>query len=239
MEAEARAVRLAVQPTARAASAPGMEAEVRAARPAARAATVEATTARSKMKGGVRPLFYAHPSPHLMLPRRLAARSRIGRIWPLMKSSPPPPRMAVSTAVPLPQGKGASWAGLDSGLTNGVEPCTHYHICRCRQRGGGHWRREVVVARSWMPQPSHGDSKVVVARSWMSQPSHSDAEMYEYDDEAEEDYEEELRPAGGARVDPLPLQPSPRVRSLDLRPPSPFIYTEKEREQHRKRENMK
>uniref|UniRef100_A0A0E0Q0E4 Uncharacterized protein n=1 Tax=Oryza rufipogon TaxID=4529 RepID=A0A0E0Q0E4_ORYRU len=32
-------------------------------------------------------------------------------------------------------------------------------------------------------------------RSCLPPPSHSDVGMYEYDDEVEEDYEEELRPA--------------------------------------------
>uniref|UniRef100_A0A0E0DRD3 Uncharacterized protein n=1 Tax=Oryza meridionalis TaxID=40149 RepID=A0A0E0DRD3_9ORYZ len=49
---------------------------------------------------------------------------------------------------------------------------------------------EVVVA-------GDGGSKVVVAVEVMSPPlPHSDAEMYEYDVEAEKDYEEELRAPG-------------------------------------------
>jgi hypothetical protein len=42
-----------------------------------------------------------------------------------------------------------------------------------------------------------GGSEVVVAVEVMSPPlPHSDAEMYEYDEEAEKDYEEELRAPG-------------------------------------------
>nr|AAT85258.1 hypothetical protein [Oryza sativa Japonica Group] len=49
---------------------------------------------------------------------------------------------------------------------------------------------EVVVA-------GDGGSEVVVAVEVMSPPlPHSDAEMYEYDEEAEKDYEEDLRAPG-------------------------------------------
>lgn len=66
----------------------------------------------------------------------------------------------------------------------------------------------------------------------MSPPPHSDAAMYDYDYEAEEDYEEELYPTGRAHADPPPPPAATAVSSSEvpLRPP-PFIDTEKEREQ--------
>uniref|UniRef100_A0A0E0PMG6 Uncharacterized protein n=1 Tax=Oryza rufipogon TaxID=4529 RepID=A0A0E0PMG6_ORYRU len=57
--------------------------------------------------------------------------------------------------------------------------------------------------QAWWPPPvlvvvaGDGGSEVVVAVEVMSPPlPHSDAEMYEYDEEAEKDYEEDLRAPG-------------------------------------------
>uniref|UniRef100_A0A0E0AC44 Uncharacterized protein n=1 Tax=Oryza glumipatula TaxID=40148 RepID=A0A0E0AC44_9ORYZ len=55
-----------------------------------------------------------------------------------------------------------------------------------------------------------------IRRSCLPPPSHSDAGMYEYDDEVEEDYEEELCPASRARVDPPQPPQYSRVKSLSV-----------------------
>uniref|UniRef100_A0A0E0HTR5 Uncharacterized protein n=1 Tax=Oryza nivara TaxID=4536 RepID=A0A0E0HTR5_ORYNI len=60
----------------------------------------------------------------------------------------------------------------------------------------------IRVGRSAMDWGINGGLGRRRQRSCLPPPSHSDAGMYEYNGEVEEDYEEELRPASRARVDP-------------------------------------